>query len=207
MDVLDPSIEAKTAAAEVKVLAPASFTADGILQPEAQAFLQQVLPGYIEQQRWFGSKSRTISSVRVASSARVPSSSAALTTVEVSYKNEPSTTAEVYQIPMAVASGAQADDLRVNSPRAVIASLDNSQKGPVLFDATAEEGFRKALLRMVAENDAKAAKGEEPALLGTHSSELKLEPLLEAATRRTRRGRVTSGKFFFVVHQWPTCQR
>jgi maltose alpha-D-glucosyltransferase / alpha-amylase len=176
-------VETKTVATEVKVLAATSFIAAGVLQPEAQAFLQQVLPGYVEQQRWFGSKSRTISSVRVTSSTRVPSSSAALTTVEVAYKNEPSTTAEVYQIPMAVASGAQADDLRVNSPRAVIASLDNIQKGSVLFDATADEGFRKALLRMVAENDARTAKGEESALLGTHSSELNLEPLLKAGSK------------------------
>ena len=135
--------------AEVKLAAAASFTVEGILEPDAQMFLQQVLPSYIARQRWFGGKSRTIGSVRVMSSTRVPSSSAVLSTVEVSYKNEPSTTAEMYQIPLAVASGAQADDMRVNSPRAVIASLDNSQKGSVLFDATADEGFRKALLRMV----------------------------------------------------------
>ena len=114
----------------------------------------------------------------------MPSSSAALTTVEVTYKNEPSTSADTYQIPLAVASGAQADDLRVNSPRAVIASLDNnSQKGPVLFDATADEGFRKALVRMVAEDGATAVAGEEPVLLGTHSRELNVEPLLEASSR------------------------
>ena len=121
--------------------------------------------------------------MRVTSSVRVPSSSAALTTVEVTYKNEPSTTAEVYQIPLAVASGAQADDLRVNSPRAVIASLDNNQKGPVLFDATADEGFRKALLRMVAGTDATAAGREEPVLLSTHTRELNVQPMLEAKSK------------------------
>jgi maltose alpha-D-glucosyltransferase/alpha-amylase len=121
--------------------------------------------------------------VRVISSTRVPSSLAALTTVEVAYKNEPSTAAEVYQIPLAVASGAQADELRVNSPRAVIASLDNRQKGPVLFDATADEGFRKALLRMVVESDATGVKGEDQALLGTHSREVDVKPLLEASSK------------------------
>jgi maltose alpha-D-glucosyltransferase/alpha-amylase len=176
-------VETKVAAADLKVAAAASFTADGILQPDAQAFLQQVLPGYIEQQRWFGGKSRTIGSVRVMWSTRVTSSSAALTAIEVAYKNEPSTTAEVYQIPLAVASGAQADDLRVNSPRAVIASLDNNQKGPVLFDATADEDFRKALLRMVAESHETAAKGEEPALLGTQARELDVQSMLETNSK------------------------
>jgi maltose alpha-D-glucosyltransferase/alpha-amylase len=141
------------------------------------------LPGYIAQQRWFGGKSRTISSVRVISSTRVPSSLAELTAVEVAYKNEPSTTAEVYQIPLAVASGPQADDLRVNSPRAVIAPLDNSQKGPVLFDATADESFRRALLRMVAQSDAAAAEGDAAALLSTHTRELNVQPMLEASSK------------------------
>ncbi|HEV2577863.1 MAG TPA: maltose alpha-D-glucosyltransferase [Acidobacteriaceae bacterium] len=176
-------VESKSAAVDLKLVTAAAFTTEGILTPEAQAFLQQVLPGYIAQQRWFGGKSRTIASVRVTSSTRLPASQAALTTVEVCYKNEPSTATEVYQIPLAVASGAQAEELRVNSPRAVIASLDNSQKGPVLYDATADEGFRKALLRMIAEKDAASLAGEEPALLNTRSRALDAEPLLAASSR------------------------
>jgi len=177
------TVETVAAAADLHLAAAAAFTVDGILAPDAQAFLQQVLPGYIARQRWFGGKSRTIASVRVMSSTRVASSSAALTTVEVTYKNEPSTTAELYQIPLAVASGAAADDLRVNSPRAVIAPLENSQKAPVLFDATADEGFRKALLRMVVQSDAKPAQGEEPTLVGSHSRELNIAPMLEASSK------------------------
>jgi maltose alpha-D-glucosyltransferase/alpha-amylase len=176
-------VETKVAATEMKLAVAASFTVDNILEAEAQAFLQQVLPGYIARQRWFGGKSRTIGSVRVMSSTRVPSSSAALTTVEVAYKNEPSTAAEVYQIPLAVASGTQADDLRVNSPRAVIAPLDNSQKGPVLFDATADEGFRSALLRMIAQSDAAPTGGEEPALVGVHARDANVQPLLESSSK------------------------
>ena len=178
----EPVVPETKAAAEELKLATASFTVDGILKPDAQAFLQQVLPGYIAKQRWFGGKSRTIASVRVMSATRVPSSSAALTMVEVSYKNEPSTTAETYQIPLAVASRAQADALRVNSPRAVIATLDNNQKGSVLFDATADEGFGKALLRMIAENDEAAAK-RDAVLLGSHSRELNVGPLLETHSK------------------------
>ncbi len=110
-------------------------------------------------------------------------SQAALTTLEVCYKNEPSTATEVYQIPLAMASGAQAEDLRVNHPRAVVASVDNNQKGPVLYDATTDEGFRKALLRMVVEGDATSAAGEDPALLSTRSHALEAEPLLEASSK------------------------
>jgi maltose alpha-D-glucosyltransferase / alpha-amylase len=177
------TVETKPAAVEVKLVTASAFTPEGILRPEAQAFLQQVLPGYISQQRWFGGKSRTIGSVRVASSTRVPSNEAALTGVEVSYKNEPTTAAEVYQIPLAVASGAQAEELRKNSPRAVIAPLDRIAKGSVVYDATADEDFRKALLRMVVEGDATSVPGEERALVGAHSRSLNAGPLLAASSR------------------------
>ena len=176
-------VENAAPARDTKLATAASFRVKDILQPDAQAFLQQVLPGYISQQRWFGGKSRTIGSVRVVSSTQVPSSSAALTAVEVTYKNEPSTHAEVYQLPITVATGAKADEIRVNSPRAVIASLDHTQRGPVLFDATADEGFRKALLRMIVEEGAPAAEKEEQALLSTRSRELKAEPLLTTSSR------------------------
>ncbi|HZQ45059.1 MAG TPA: maltose alpha-D-glucosyltransferase [Acidobacteriaceae bacterium] len=176
-------VETKTAAMDQKLVTAAAFTAEGIMKPEAQSFLQQVLPAYIAQQRWFGGKSRTIASVRVTSSTPVPSSQAALTTVEVCYKNEPSAATEVYQIPVAVASGAQAEELRVYSPRAVIASFDNSQKGPVVYDAIADEGFRKGLLRMIVEGDASSAAGEERTLLSTRSRALDAEALVAATSR------------------------
>ncbi len=176
-------VETRTVPVDLKSMALASFNIDGILEPDSQAFLQQVLPDYIAQQRWFGGKSRTIASIRVVSSTPVPLSSAALTTVEVVYKNEPSTTAELYQIPLAVASGGQADNLRVNSPRAVIAPVDTSQKPAVLFDATADESFRRALLRMIAQSDQIPAQGAEPALLSTHTRDLNVQPMLEASSR------------------------
>jgi maltose alpha-D-glucosyltransferase / alpha-amylase len=177
------AVEAKPEAVDAKLVVASAFTPEGILTPEAQAFLQQALPSYIPQQRWFGGKSRTIASARVTSSTRVPSSGAVLTTVEISYKNEPSTAAEVYQIPLAVASGAQAEELRTHSPRAVIASLDNRAKGLALYDATVDEGFRKSLLRMVAEGDATSAAGEGRALVGARSRALDAGPLLAASSR------------------------
>ncbi len=67
-------VESKTAAADLKLATSASFSVEGILRPEAQAFLEQVLPTYIAQQRWFGGKSRTIASVHVTSATPIPSS-------------------------------------------------------------------------------------------------------------------------------------
>jgi maltose alpha-D-glucosyltransferase/alpha-amylase len=176
-------VDDRNAAADQNLALSASFTMEGILRPEAQELLERVLPGYIAQQRWFGGKSRTIASVHVTSAMRVPSSSATLTTVDVTYQNEPTTAAEVYQIPLAVASGEQAEELRGHSSRSVIASLDSRPNGAVLCDASADEGFRRALLRMIAEGEAATAAGEERALLSAHSRALNPEPLLAASSR------------------------
>jgi maltose alpha-D-glucosyltransferase/alpha-amylase len=129
--------------------AAATVSLASLLDPAGQLRLQQILPGYIAQQRWFGGKSRTISTVRLVSVTPIPSTEAALTTVEVAYENEPSTAAELYQLPLAIASGSDADGLRTNSPRSILASFDGSTNAPVLYDATADESFRKALLRMI----------------------------------------------------------
>jgi maltose alpha-D-glucosyltransferase/alpha-amylase len=176
-------LETRSAAADQKLAVGASFTLEGIFNPDAQSFLEQVLPNYIAQQRWFGGKSRTIASVHVTSATRVPSSSAALSAVEVTYQNEPTTAAEVYQIPLAIAAGQEAEELRAHSPRSVIANLDDKAKPAVLYDASADEGFRRALLRMIAEGEATTDAGEERALLSTHSRELDAKALLGTNSR------------------------
>jgi maltose alpha-D-glucosyltransferase/alpha-amylase len=53
----------------------------------------------------------------------------------------------------------------------------------VLFDATADEGFRSALLRMIAQSDAAPTGGEEPALVGVHARDANVQPLLESSSK------------------------
>ncbi len=89
----------------------------------------------------------------------------------------------MYQIPLAVASDERAEQLRAHSPRAVIATIDGKSNAAVLYDASADEGFRHALLRMIAEGDPIVAAGEEPPLLSARSREFDAEPLLQASSR------------------------
>jgi maltose alpha-D-glucosyltransferase / alpha-amylase len=134
-----------------------SWSLPRLLEPAGHTLLEQILPGYIAQQRWFGGKSRTIASVRVASAAPLPRASALLTMIEVLFKDETAATAELYQLPLAIASAERAEQLRTTHPRAIIAALDGTERAPVLYDAIADEAFRSALLEMIAEPDAAQA--------------------------------------------------
>jgi maltose alpha-D-glucosyltransferase/alpha-amylase len=174
--------ESRGTAADRRRLAGA-FTAATALKGETKDFLEQVLPPFMAQQRWFGGKSRPVGSVHLTSATAIPGSSAVLITVEVVYQNELTTRAEVYQIPLAVASGQQADDLRAQVARSIVTSLDGEINGSVLYDASADEDFRKALLRMIAEGQTAKPGAESPVLVSARTPALDPPALLAASSR------------------------
>ena len=121
-----------------------AITLKGLL--DEHDLLASVLPNYLSQQRWFGGKSRKIASARIASSTPIPNVDAVIAAIEVTYDSgEPDT----YQLPLAIATGNEADSLRTSSANAIIATLGT---GTALYDATASSSFRDALLRMVLES-------------------------------------------------------
>ena len=160
-----------------------AITLASLLETSGQAQLEQILPHYIAQQRWFGSKSRAISAVRLVSASLVPSTDAALATVEVLFQDEPSTTAELYQLPLAIASGTDADNLRTHSPRSVIASFDSSTNSPVLYDATADESFRRALLQLIVQGPQIVSTDGADGLTASHTSSFDAAALLSSPSR------------------------
>ncbi len=109
------------------------------------ALLERVLPPYIAAQRWFGRKSIGIRSVRLVFSAPLAQSASALCLVEVIHNDGNSS---LYQLPVAIVSGPQAEAVQSNAPQSVIVALG---KGALLYDATASEDFRAALLRTILE--------------------------------------------------------
>ncbi len=117
-----------------------------LLDESSEALLEQVLPGYIAQRRWFGGKSRTIRSTQLGSVSAIPHTRGALATVSILYEDGSS---DLYQLPMALAADGEAEAIKEKSPGAVIATL-NREDGPVmLFDATASGEFRGALLSLI----------------------------------------------------------
>ena len=107
--------------------------------------LQGLLPDYIAQQRWFGSKSHTIQTARVTSSSML-GGDGALAFVEVSCDDA---TSDLYQLPLATLPESEAATLREKLPAAIIATLDQAPQSTVLIDASALSSFQEALLQTI----------------------------------------------------------
>ena len=113
-----------------------------LLNESTLDLLTAALPAYIAKQRWFGAKSRTIRSARIASTTPIDDTST-IAVVELTYDDA---TTDLYQLPLAIASKQQAATLQTSSANAIIAALDNAT---VLVDATAIPAFRSALLNKI----------------------------------------------------------
>ncbi|HEX4652270.1 MAG TPA: maltose alpha-D-glucosyltransferase [Granulicella sp.] len=130
--------------------------------------LQLLLPNYLQRQRWFGAKTRTITTVRVLDSAPFPRNIAkasgsqtseaakpavggantALVFLELTYDDS---SIDTYQLPLAIATGETAAALRESAPNAILATVNSSGSADaaVLYDATANEDFRQYLLTLI----------------------------------------------------------
>jgi maltose alpha-D-glucosyltransferase / alpha-amylase len=126
---------------------------DRLLRGPARHRLEDVLPAYLRPRRWFGSKTRRIKGTEVTEALSIPASTpdqapvAYLCLVRVEFADgDP----ETYALPLAFATGDQADDLRARLPQAVVAELVAGGEQGVLFDAVQDPRFSRALLSAVA---------------------------------------------------------
>ena len=108
--------------------------------------VQQLLLGYLPKQRWFGAKARTISSVRVEDCVELPNLCSAVLFLHLRYEDGAEDT---YQLPLALSAGSAAEALQANAPLSILASFTRGGRTAVLHDATADEGFRQALLSAI----------------------------------------------------------
>ena len=129
--------------------------------------LQQLLPKYLPQQRWFGAKSKTIREVGVADWAQLPEVNAALVFLRLTYADD---TVDLYQLPLAISSGEQAEAIRAAAPASILANLSTGGHTAILHDSTAREDMRQALLTMIDTNA--SVQAEDSVLTGVRSSAL-----------------------------------
>ncbi len=127
--------------------------------------LQQLLPKYLPQQRWFGAKSKSIREVEVEDSVQLPGGIAVLVFLRLTYADD---TMDLYQLPLAITSGKAAEAIRASSPNSILANLSTGASTAVLHDATASEDLRQALLTLIDTNS--TVKGEISDLVGQRSS-------------------------------------
>ncbi len=120
---------------------------------------REILPTYIRNCRWFGSKARTLRQLKVIEQLPISADAdaAQLWFIEISYLDAPT---ETYAIPVRIASDAVARSVSQNAPHAVIARFADSD-GAVLLDAIWDETFRSQLFEAIVRRQAlKAQAGE-----------------------------------------------
>jgi maltose alpha-D-glucosyltransferase/alpha-amylase len=133
----------------------------GLFQGRALSNLEtRILPKYLPQRRWFGAKTRSITSTSIEDWAPLPSAGAPafLTFLRIRYADGGE---EQYSVPLSVARGPGADELVKNRPQLVISRLTTPRGPGVLHDALADEAAGQALLAAISENSVlKTQRGE-----------------------------------------------
>jgi trehalose synthase-fused probable maltokinase len=110
-----------------------------------QILEEQILPRYISGCRWFGGKARAARKFTISDLWRLPDAAedARLALVRIEYDEGAS---DLYQLPLQLTYGADADRLAAEFPQAVIARGN----GVLLFDALYDPAFRDALVSLIA---------------------------------------------------------
>jgi maltose alpha-D-glucosyltransferase/alpha-amylase len=134
---------------------------DNLFRGRARRKLEEVLPAFLQRQRWFGGKARAMQGVQLADTVTVhgpPGVSAMrLLLIRVDYvEGEP----EMYLLPVVFARGRQARDITGDHPRGGILRVDRSDdvEPATLCEAVWEEEFWHPLYDAIARK--KSLQGE-----------------------------------------------
>lgn len=105
---------------------------------------ERVLPAYIGSCRWFRSKSRKLRKATVVDAEAVGEGWLAMLRTEYA-DQEP----ELYQVPLLLLTGSEAEERANESPNAVITQATVSGESGMLFDGVFDPSFRAELLDVV----------------------------------------------------------
>lgn len=120
-----------------------------VFDEKAERPLEEVLPAYVRSRRWNTGEARH-RSAEILESVRFSFDSSVVYVVclEIRYTEADP---EVYLVPLAYASGEQANELRKSCPEAIVAGLAVKGKDTsgVLYDAVADKSFCRAMLQAI----------------------------------------------------------
>jgi maltose alpha-D-glucosyltransferase/alpha-amylase len=118
----------------------------------------RALPDFLCKQRWFGGKSRKISTITLLDWAQLPNTESALTLLSISFEDG---SADSYFLALGRKFGTAAEKLKTDFPLAVIAKITKGREDGILYDAIFDDDTCRALLASI-ENDLsiKTQKGE-----------------------------------------------
>ncbi|MBI4586510.1 MAG: maltose alpha-D-glucosyltransferase [Planctomycetes bacterium] len=139
-----------------------------VFREKARAQLEDILQDYIKGQRWFGGKARNVKALSFEEIIPIPlgSGRALISILHVDYvQGDP----EAYVLPLAFASGQEAEDLSQRHPHMVVARLliTGLNLEGLLFDACAGKEFCSVLMESISRR--RNLKGLSGKLLTTHT--------------------------------------
>src|SRR5262249_51951576 len=123
------------------IKAPAQL--DVLLGNSREQLESDILPNYIQNSRWFGSKARSFRDLKVTEQLAFPADAdgAQLWFIDVNYLDAPT---ETYAIPVKIASGETAHSITQNASQAIVAHF-GPRNGAILCDAIWDWAFRSQL--------------------------------------------------------------
>src|SRR5215210_659861 len=163
-----PEASARPVQREVPTLRIAPDLATLLRGEQRRLIEREVLPDYIRNRRWFASKARSITGMRVAEQIPVASApdAARIWFVEVTYRDG---AAETYTLPVQITRGDAARDVAQSAPHAVIARFAGEEE-TILQDAVWDTGFRQHLFRAMAAGE--RFRGEAGEIVGISGNAL-----------------------------------
>ena len=165
-----PQAEAETLPVEAQnaeLMLPAADLEGAITSAGAQLLQESFLPKFLQTQRWFGAKSRTVKQVCLTDALPIDGSQAAILILRIDYIEGDSDT---YTLPVAVVQAEDAETVRIDHPESIIAPMQmGTNTGALLIDALLLPTVREAMLSMIA-NGEEAATRHEGKISGHASS-------------------------------------
>jgi len=137
-----PDRESETATTPAEAPAPVLHVKggpDSLFRKDLRGTLEKILPAYLRSRRWFGGKARRMKWARVLEAIPLANGTSHLhlLLVQTDYtEGDP----ELYSLPVAFASGAEAERMLAEAPGAVIARVDDASRRHVLYDALQDKG-------------------------------------------------------------------
>lgn len=122
---------------------------------EREKFEEDLLPSFLNRQRWFGSKSRQIKRAQVEDWAEVQAPNAILSLVQIEYAEG---AAETYLVPFALGFGEEAMAIKESSANAILSPIWSPLGEGILYDGMFNMEVAESLLRMIESTSELASK-------------------------------------------------
>jgi len=121
-----------------------------VLSGEGVRKLETLLPAYLQRQRWFGGKSRTIQKVQLVDSVLIDDNCTALLWINVDYEQG---TPDTWLVPLGITLGPGSDTLRESSPHQLLANAGSTMRSGVIHEGLLRPSAAGALLDILARGE------------------------------------------------------